>query len=126
VAVHFGSLWKIKFTEEVVYGELLFTLMRDKGIHIWDGFPCFLTEAHTHDEIDMIIFQFTESIQELIKTGFFGTEMSRDAKFPENGADFSRYVPAPDAKLGRDVDGNPAWFIPNPALPGKYLQVKLN
>ena len=79
VAVHFGSLWKIKFTEEVVYGELLFTLMRDKGIHIWDGFPCFLTEAHTHDEVDRILLQFTESIQELIKNGFFGVETSMDA-----------------------------------------------
>jgi amino acid adenylation domain-containing protein len=126
VVVHFGSLWKLKFTEEVVYGELLFTLMRDKGIHIWDGFPCFLTEAHTHDEVDTIIYQFTESIQELIKTGFFGAETSTDAKSPQNGAYFARLVPPPDAKLGRDVDGNPAWFVPNPALPGKYLQVKLN
>ncbi len=124
--VHFGSLWKIKFTEEVVYGELLFTLMRDKGIHIWDGFPCFLTEAHTYAEVDTIIRQFTESIEELINTGFFGADMSVTEKSPGNGSDFARFVPPPDAKLGRDANGNPAWFIPNPALPGKYLQVKLN
>lgn len=126
VVVHFGSLWKIKFKEEIVYGELLFTLMRDKGIHIWDGFPCFLTEAHTHDEIDTIIRQFTESIQELIKTGFFGAGLSIDAKFPKNGADFARDMPPPGAKLGRDQEGNPAWFVPNPDQPGKYLKVKLN
>lgn len=126
VVVHFGSLWKIKFTEDVVYGELLFTLMRDKGIHIWDGFPCFLTEAHTHAEVDTIISQFTESIQALINTGFFGKEVSITAKRTKNGADFAQFVPPPDAKLGRDAEGNPAWFVPNPALPGKYLQVKLN
>ena len=126
VVVHFGSLWKIKFTEEVVYGELLFTLMRDKGIHIWDGFPCFLTEAHTYAEVDTIIRQFTESIQELINAGFFWKETSVTEKSPGSGADFARFIPPADAKLGRDVDGNPAWFVPNPALPGKYLQVKLN
>ena len=126
VVVHFGSLWKIKFTEEVIYGELLFTLMRDKGIHIWDGFPCFLTEAHTHDEVDNLIFQFTESIQQLIESGFFGAEISTNAESPKSGVDFARYIPPPEGKLGRDVDGNPAWFVPNPALPGKYLQVKLN
>ena len=126
VVVHFGSLWKIKFTEEVVYGELLFTLMRDRGIHIWDGFPCFLTEAHTHDEVDTIVRQFTESIQELIKTGFFGAEITTNAKFPRNDADFAGNIPPSGLKLGRDADGNPAWFVPNPALPGKYLQVKSN
>ncbi|RYD86318.1 MAG: mucoidy inhibitor MuiA family protein, partial [Sphingobacteriales bacterium] len=43
----FGSLWRIKAQEEVPYSELLFTLLRQKGFHIWDGFPCFITEAHT-------------------------------------------------------------------------------
>ena len=42
---YFGSLWRIKFTEEIPYSELLFTLMREKGLHIWDGFPCFMTNA---------------------------------------------------------------------------------
>jgi acyl transferase domain-containing protein/acyl carrier protein len=30
----------------------------------------------------------------------------------------------PQAKLGRDRAGNPAWFIPDPDRPGKYLQVE--
>ena len=48
-------LWKIKFIEEIPYGELLFTLMREKGIHIWDGFPCFLTEAHTAADVKTLL-----------------------------------------------------------------------
>ena len=66
----FGSLWKIKFKDELPYGELLFTLMREKGIHIWDLFPCFLTEAHTQSDADAIIKAFRESIDELITAGF--------------------------------------------------------
>ena len=31
--------------------------------------------------------------------------------------------PVPDARLGRDEIGNPAWFMPNPDQPGKYVQV---
>ena len=31
--------------------------------------------------------------------------------------------PQPGAKLGRDRQGNPAWFIPDPDRAGKYLQV---
>jgi acyl transferase domain-containing protein len=31
--------------------------------------------------------------------------------------------PVPGARLGRDAAGNEAWFVPDPARPGKYLQV---
>ena len=30
--------------------------------------------------------------------------------------------PVPDARLGRDRDGQPAWFVPDPAAQGKYLR----
>ena len=124
--VTFGSLWKIKFKEDVVYGELLFTLLREKGIHIWDGFPCFLTEAHTDAEIDTVVQHFTESIHEMIESGFF-----KDVSLPANEkvtgeATFAGNIPpAPGARLGRDREGNPAWFVPNPEKPGKYLQIEL-
>ncbi|GAB4025284.1 amino acid adenylation domain-containing protein [Spirosoma gilvum] len=125
--VNFGSLWKIKFKEEVPYGELLFTLMRNKGIHIWDGFPCFLTEAHTEQEIDTIIDRFAESIRELIEVGIFKSDRVRIDSSETIGKPVVRNTPpAPGARLGRDQQGNPAWFIPNPDQPGKYLQVELN
>ncbi|MEZ5069029.1 MAG: hypothetical protein R2847_11330 [Bacteroidia bacterium] len=28
------------------------------------------------------------------------------------------------SKLGRDANGNPAWFVADPERPGKYLMVK--
>jgi amino acid adenylation domain-containing protein len=66
----FGSLWKIKFREEIPYAELLFTLMREKGIHIWDGFPCFLSVAHQETDIKTIVEKFDESVKELLEAGF--------------------------------------------------------
>ena len=30
---------------------------------------------------------------------------------------------APGARLGRDPDGRPAWYVPNPDAPGQYLRV---
>jgi hypothetical protein len=29
----------------------------------------------------------------------------------------------PGARLGKDPEGRPAWFVPNPDAPGKYLRV---
>jgi len=124
-APSFGSLWKIKFKEELPYGELLFTLMREKGIHIWDLFPCFLTASHTRDEVDKIIAAFRESVNELIEAGFFPSNRPQASIIKEEINPLME-SPFPGAKLGRDKDGNPGWFISDTNNPGKYLQVKLN
>jgi amino acid adenylation domain-containing protein len=118
-AAHFGSLWKIKFKEEYPYSELLFTLMREKGIHIWDGFPCFLTVSHTMEEINLIAEKFRESIVELMSVNLIPLNEESPAK-PTEGIG----APVAGAKLGRDQAGNPAWFIADPDNPSKYLQVE--
>ena len=112
---HFASLWKTFFTEPQPYGELLFCYLRDRGVHIWDGFPCFLTLAHGQAEIDFIVAAFKSAVREMQSGDFLPGEEVRsfDASKP----------PTPDARLGRDPSGNPAWFVPNPDAPGKYLQV---
>ena len=113
----FGSLWKIKWKNEIPYGELLFTLMRNKGVHIWDGFPCFLTEAHTEADIRFVIQQFEASINDLIGAEFM------ISKPPETVGRLQEEPPMPGARLGRDPQGNPAWFISDPSRPGKYKQL---
>jgi amino acid adenylation domain-containing protein len=121
----FGSLWKIKFKDEVPYGELLFTIMRFKGIHIQDLFPCFLTEAHTEADIEIIIEKFKETVSELIESEFFhGAIKNENGNKNGNGVHKLQEIPpVPGARLGRDKEGNPAWFITDPNRPGKYLQV---
>ncbi|WP_277226822.1 polyketide synthase [Hymenobacter sp. YC55] len=124
---HFGSLWKIKFREDIPYSELLFTLMREKGIHIWDGFPCFMTEAHTTEDINQIITACLDSIDEMVKAGFFPSSLYSAKTPPKQQNLISPNIPpVPGAKLGRDSKGNPAWYISNPELPGKYLKIDLN
>jgi glutamate-1-semialdehyde aminotransferase len=121
---NFGSLWKIKFKYEMPYGELLFTLMRHKGIHIWDIFPCFLTAAHTEADVVTIIEKFNESVNEMIAAGFFTTTANEQNN--ESKLSVFNKAPLPNARLGRDKDGNPAWFIPDEKHPGKYLQIQDN
>ncbi|TFF36330.1 polyketide synthase [Mucilaginibacter psychrotolerans] len=127
--VGFGSLWRMKFLEEIPYSELLFTLMRLKGVHILDGFPCFITDAHTEDDIKFMLGAFTESLDEMIAAGFFPTNQQVEggavtALHVEPVAANANTPPVPGARLGRDKDGNPGWFIADESNPGKYLQVK--
>jgi hypothetical protein len=113
---HFASLWKTFFLEPLPYGELLFCYLRDRGVHIWDGFPCFLTLAHGDAEIAYIVDAFKAAVREAQAADFLpggAVEQSFDADRP----------PVPGARLGRDVGGNAAWFVQDPSTPGKYLQV---
>jgi amino acid adenylation domain-containing protein len=115
---HFASLWKIFYSEDQVYGDLLFIFLRDKGIHIWDGFPCFMTTAHSEADVRQMVKAIRESVAEMQEAGFLPeapgkSGLAFDASKP----------PVPGARLGRDPNGNPAWFAPNPQDPGKYVQV---
>jgi amino acid adenylation domain-containing protein len=71
-AAHFSSLYRVTYTEETPYGELLFYMMRMHGIHIYDGFPCFLTISHTDEDVDKIITVFKRCAVEMKSAGFFG------------------------------------------------------
>lgn len=121
---NYGSLWKVKFNEEIPYSELMFTLMREKGIHILDGFPCFVTEATSDEDIEKIISNFIASMDEMIAAGFFPEAAPDQNHHQRNGVVVQGdQPPVPGAKLGKDSSGNPAWFIQDPNQDGKYLQI---
>ncbi len=122
----FGSLWKLKFREEVPYSELLFVLLREKGLHVWDGFPCFMTEAHTEQEVTLMANLFLASVQEMVDAGFFPARPTPTPGPATPGpASALNQPPVPGARLGRDRDGNPAWFVANPDLAGDYLKLEI-
>lgn len=116
--VNFGSLFKMKWDEEQPYGELIFLLLRFKGVHIYDGFPCFLTDAFSQREVEFVIEKFKEATDELQATGFLTGNHT-----PVNGSIDSSRPPMPGARLGKDASGQPAWFVPDPNRPGKFLMV---
>ncbi len=115
----FGSLWRMRFLEEYPYMELFFALMRYKGIHIIEGFPCFLTASHSDADIQQIIKCFEESLTELKAVGLI-------PEYEHAAPDVYKQLNVPPvlhARLGKDKDGNPAWFVKDEQNPGKYLQV---
>ena len=60
--VHFGSLFRFVFTSNL---DLFFYHLLDKGVFIWEGRNCFLSVAHTDDDVDDLIRAIQESIAEL-------------------------------------------------------------
>lgn len=66
--VHFGSLFRFAFTGNM---DLLFYHLLEKGIYIWEGRNCFLSTAHTDDDISYLVHAVKESIAEMRAGGFF-------------------------------------------------------
>ncbi|BAY10599.1 type I polyketide synthase [Calothrix sp. NIES-2098] len=127
-AYNFGSLFMVKPAPEFIYGDLFFYLMREKGVHIWDHRPCFLTTAHSEADLAFVMTAFKESLAEMQAAGFFAapaeeaiTRSQKEVVITNNS--LRNRPPQPGAKLGRDPQGNPSWYIPDPERPGKYLQV---
>ncbi|UNK50280.1 amino acid adenylation domain-containing protein [Lysobacter sp. S4-A87] len=114
----FASVWKTHFHENHPLQDLLFALMRSRGIHILDNFPCFLTTAHSDEDIAKIATAYKESVVEMQDMEF----LPRNSATPRTVMDASKPV-VPGARIGREPDGTPAWFVPNPEQPGKYMKV---
>ena len=114
--VHFASVWKTVFTEDHPLQDLLFAMMRSRGIHILDNFPCFFTTAHNEADFAAISQAFRESVLEMQEAEFLPRRR-------EAAAFDAAQPPVPGARLGKDPEGRPAWFVPNPDAPGKYLRV---
>lgn len=115
---HFASVWKINFLEEHPLQDLLFAMMRSRGIHILDNFPCFFTTAHSEADFVAIGKAFKDSVLELQEAEFLPRR--RQAEVRTLDAD---KPPVTGARLGKDAEGNPAWFVPNPDAPGKFMRV---
>jgi acyl transferase domain-containing protein len=128
---YFSSFFYIKYGADVPYGSLLYYLLREKGIHIWEYRPCFFSLAHSETDIEQVSRAFKDSVAEMQAAGFLpgvtptSTSADGHAEQYSNGRiAFNRnQPPQPGARLGKDPQGNPAWFIPDPDRPGKYLQV---
>ncbi|HEX7518206.1 MAG TPA: amino acid adenylation domain-containing protein [Chthoniobacterales bacterium] len=71
LAQHFASNWLLHTAPECKYSALLFALLRHRGIHLWEGRPCFLSTAHTAADVDKVVTAFGESVAELEDAGFF-------------------------------------------------------
>ena len=115
---YFASLWRVGWLEDHPLQDLLFAMMRSRGVHILDNFPCFFTTAHTEADIEFVATAFKDSVRELQESEFLPRH-----KVPVAMAFDASHPPTAGARLGKDADGKPAWFVKNPDDAGKYLKV---
>lgn len=109
----FASWFCFQLPADQPLASLFFAAMRLRGVHVWEGRPCFLTLAHTDGDLDHVAQALQASLEEMQQAGFLTGAPSAAAE-----------PPMPGARRGRDAQGREAWFVPDPERPGKYLQVQ--
>ncbi len=68
---HFGSNWYFFYDKPMKFFSLLFHFLRDRGLHIWEGRPCFISTAHSDEDLAFIVDCFRSSAIEMRDAGLF-------------------------------------------------------
>jgi amino acid adenylation domain-containing protein/non-ribosomal peptide synthase protein (TIGR01720 family) len=66
-----GSLFRFT-TNEVKYMDLFFYHLLEKGIYVWEGRNCFISTAHTDEDLEFLISKVKETVVEMRAGGFLG------------------------------------------------------
>ncbi|MBL9213335.1 MAG: amino acid adenylation domain-containing protein [Opitutaceae bacterium] len=67
---HFCSQMFVRVQEDHKYGHLLAYHLRERGIFLLESFPCYLTAAHTDQDVDTVIAAFQAGTLALEEAGF--------------------------------------------------------
>lgn len=59
---NFGSVFYFSIPSDVRFGSLLYYHLREHGVHILEGFPCYLTTAHSDADLAHIVEAFDQSL----------------------------------------------------------------
>jgi amino acid adenylation domain-containing protein len=78
----FGSLWYFSHGDSFTYFSLMFHFLRDLGVHIWEGRPCFLSTAHTDADVARLVEAFKQAMRAMREGGFLPAPV---ALIPESG-----------------------------------------
>lgn len=94
----FGSVFYLGFPSDDRLASLFWFYMREKGIHIIEGFPCFLTTSHSDQDIEEIIQKFKRSIIEMQEAQFLTVSPGATGPSPAAGPSSSATAPMTEAQ----------------------------
>ena len=106
--VHFGSLFRFKLTGQ---WELFCYYMLTRGVYIWEGRNCFLSMAHSDDDLDFLVHAVEGSVADMLAAraarGASARQPAATAeRIPLTAAQYRMYV------LGQLPGGERAYHVP--------------
>ncbi|AKF95948.1 aminotransferase class III-fold pyridoxal phosphate-dependent enzyme [Brevibacillus laterosporus] len=68
---HCGSIFTFKPKRDVVFLRFLFYKLAEKGVYLWEGATCFVSVAHSDEDIEYFVKAVQECCFEMAATGIF-------------------------------------------------------
>ena len=68
---NFTSLYKFRALDENTFIDIFFYKLLDYGIFTWEGRTCFMSSAHTENDIQMIIEAVRKTVVDMSEAGFY-------------------------------------------------------
>ncbi len=96
---HFSAFAVIEHAPDLRFASLLWYYLREKGIHIWEGRPIYLTLAHTDEDFDKVVRAFQEAVAEMQAAGFLPAGPQTATTLPE----YPRCEKAPMTEAQREI-----------------------
>ncbi len=113
-----GAWFIFSLPSDARYGSLLWYLMRERGVHVLESYPCFFTTSHSDEDFDRVVRTFREAIQEMVRTGLLPVAASHEVGLelhPDARPDQPEKVPLTESQreiwlaAGRGSDVNCAF-----------------
>ena len=68
-------MFRFQPIDDFSYMDIFYYKLLDYGIFTWEGRTCFLSEAHTDEDIEMIVNAVKNTVEDMKNAGFFEKEI---------------------------------------------------
>ena len=108
---NFKSFFFFKFPSDERFSSLFYCMLRENGVHVLEGFPCFLTTEHSDVDIDKIVAAFETAALAMRQGDFVAAPLPAGVTVPKALAAVAGPVPMTEpqreiflaAMIGDDV-----------------------
>ncbi|HEX3122080.1 MAG TPA: aminotransferase class III-fold pyridoxal phosphate-dependent enzyme, partial [Rhodanobacteraceae bacterium] len=81
-AIGFASLWRIRIDADQPLAEIFYHVLRERGLHVYAQFNCFLSTAHGAAEVEDIVGAVESATAELLHAGILGRKLPAPVAMP--------------------------------------------
>ncbi len=103
----FGSLLCFTSSRNFKFADLFFHHLVEKGVFVWEGRTCFLSTAHSEEDLNQVVLVVQQTVKEMQEGGFWQDTTPSQFIGKHQANSSSDSTPSPVSTYPGDVDIDP-------------------